>query len=570
MDQSSAASVTGTSKADIKRIGPNSSSRDNQSISTEQGLNPQLPISSQWPGCIRDFLPILLNHDEAARDMAEMEKNFSKQTAVRVLARVPDRSSEVREMVLDNHNSVDIRQLWKRSTFFACFVNRFILRPGVSDSPKDRKRLRISGRVFRWLLAGFDASPSLVSSLINAEILTGLGSRVFTDGNGDSVFTCWYTLPVRTAVPCLDEEGAHALSTAGSNQMDPNGYLHLGDIAHDIRVSRIGVYARCDKSSCRMLFVDFQDGRLHELANEPFDKIRELSKHSSLGSGEDHILPNVHAALFSSSTRWWSHALTQLKIQLIYHQIRLLEESGQTPKSHELDLDSSARHLELKKTLHSVMSHLQRYKTELQVTRNIVVDLQTKLSQYFNDMGKPDPRDIERFVENLHMVAKHISALEAFIQELETKTGTIMELLSEVVKWRNDVLLVNNGILVQKLLKSSRMQTKSSQGMMEESHQMAKDMRKDSVSMKTIALLTMAFLPATSFAAVLSMPFFNQEAWLSDPAKIWLWVVLTIPTTALSAFVYFLFTRKELKRNAQSSQGDQGDEIESIDFVPQD
>lgn len=70
--------------------------------------------------------------------------------------------------------------------------------------------------------------------------------------------------------------------------------------------------------------------------------------------------------------------------------------------------------------------------------------------------------------------------------------------------------------------------------------------------------------------AVLSMPFFNQEAWLSDPAKIWLWVVLTIPTTALSAFVYFLFTRKELKRNAQSSQGDQGDEIESIDFVPQD
>lgn len=76
------------------------------------------------------------------------------------------------------------------------------------------------------------------------------------------------------------------------------------------------------------------------------------------------------------------------------------------------------------------MSHLQRYKTELQVTRNIVVDLQTKLSQYFNDMGKPDPRDIERFVENLHMVAKHISALEAFIQELETKTGTIMELVT--------------------------------------------------------------------------------------------------------------------------------------------
>lgn len=63
------------------------------------------------------------------------------------------------------------------------------------------------------------------------------------------------------------------------------------------------------------------------------------------------------------------------------------------------------------------------------------------------------------------------------------------------------MLLVNNGILVQKLLKSSRMQTKSSQGMMEESHQMAKDMRKDSVSMKTVSRLRMEALCSIALLA---------------------------------------------------------------------
>lgn len=61
-----------------------------------------------------------------------------------------------------------------------------------------------------------------------------------------------------------------------------------------------------------------------------------------------------------------------------------------------------------------------------------------------------------------------------------------MEKLSQVVKSRNDMLLVNNGKLVQKLLKSARRQAKASQSMMRESHQMARDMRKDSVSMKTV------------------------------------------------------------------------------------
>lgn len=190
------------------------------------------------------------------------------------------------------------------------------MHPDVSDVPRDKKRLRISAKTFRWLLAGFDASPRFVSSIISTEILTSLECRSVPDKNGCPIFTCWYTLPVRTAVACFDEEGSHALSVAGSNQMDPNGYLHLGDIVHDIRPSKIAVYSRCDNKSCRMMFVDFQDGRLHELADEPFNRIREASS-DSMGVEGAYKSLELHAIILSSSRRWWSHALTQMKKQLI-------------------------------------------------------------------------------------------------------------------------------------------------------------------------------------------------------------------------------------------------------------
>ena len=39
------------------------------------------------------------------------------------------------------------------------------------------------------------------------------------------------------------------------------------------------------------------------------------------------------------------------------------------------------------------------------------------------------------------------------------------------------------------------------------------------------------------------MPFFDNNAWLSSPAKIWLWVALAIPST-ISAFAFYLYWKK--------------------------
>lgn len=89
----------------------------------------------------------------------------------------------------------------------------------------------------------------------------------------------------------------------------------------------------------------------------------------------------------------------------------------------------------MKKTLHSTISHLQRYKTELQITEEIAADLQIVFRQLhcIKKARSPgeDKTNSEVLVdENIVTIAKHISALRAFLLELETKAETTMELVS--------------------------------------------------------------------------------------------------------------------------------------------
>lgn len=69
-----------------------------------------------------------------------------------------------------------------------------------------------------------------------------------------------------------------------------------------------------------------------------------------------------------------------------------------------------------------------------------------------------------------------------------------------------------------------------------------------------IAVLTMFFLPGTSFAALFSMPFFTNNEWMEGTSKIWLWIALTVPSTGL-AFAFYLYwqSRNEAKDKIGSS-----------------
>lgn len=69
----------------------------------------------------------------------------------------------------------------------------------------------------------------------------------------------------------------------------------------------------------------------------------------------------------------------------------------------------------------------------------------------------------------------------------------------------------------------------------------------DSSSMKSVAIMTMAFLPATFFAALFALPSLN---WNANPVvqdTFWVYWAFTLPCTALVFLLWaFLTQRKEL------------------------
>jgi Mg2+ and Co2+ transporter CorA len=77
---------------------------------------------------------------------------------------------------------------------------------------------------------------------------------------------------------------------------------------------------------------------------------------------------------------------------------------------------------------------------------------------------------------------------------------------------------------------------------------LAKAAREDSYSMKTIAVMTMAFLPATYLAALFAVP---SLKWDSGPVitnKFWIYWAFAIPSTALTFLFWGVFTKWNLSK----------------------
>ncbi len=68
--------------------------------------------------------------------------------------------------------------------------------------------------------------------------------------------------------------------------------------------------------------------------------------------------------------------------------------------------------------------------------------------------------------------------------------------------------------------------------------------KRDSSSMKTIAVMTMAFLPATFFAALFALPSLNWEQSEVVQSKFWVYLAFTLPTTTLIFIVWLAVTNR--------------------------
>lgn len=78
------------------------------------------------------------------------------------------------------------------------------------------------------------------------------------------------------------------------------------------------------------------------------------------------------------------------------------------------------------------------------------------------------------------------------------------------------------------------------------SRQLAMEARRDGSSMKTIAVLTMLFLPATFFATLLSMPSFEEK---QPGMLIKIYLACTVPVTVSVFILWAAITQREAIRD---------------------
>lgn len=421
------------------------------------------------------------------------------------------------------------------------FVNRFLLKTKRVTAPHDAAKLRISRRTLERVFAILDIPSDFVYALSRYYLPCGRGyCSIFS--KGDSVGSeLWYILPLRMQVRCTASPRCQITSNSGSNQMDPFHHLHLPNQAVDIRGSLIALTFRYNKSckSTSMLAVNFIDGRWPKTAQEPESKIKEV-----LGDAEQFCLKSdpffIQLIYLTSAMRLWTNALNSIHDQLIAYEIRLQNDEEVQPAT-SIPLQDTNR------ALHAIAAHLHRYASELKSLDDTIAAM-IKYHRLVWDYGSNTPGEAFQKVENgLHHIVSQLKAIKDFELELEKKIQNSLALLFNRIQLSNDRVMLANGAAMQAIMEATQEETKVSRSLAVKAHKLSESMRKDSLSMRTIAVCTMFFLPGTSFAAVLSMPFFDND-WMKGPSRFWLWIVITIPSTVLAfAFYFYRQSRNDAK-----------------------
>jgi hypothetical protein len=97
-----------------------------------------------------------------------------------------------------------------------------------------------------------------------------------------------------------------------------------------------------------------------------------------------------------------------------------------------LDAETAARHLTVKKSLHAIISHIERYKIELGISRDIVLALcsQSKQIRSIKTAVSGSESGQASFAsDHLSSLKTHFSGLQSCVEELERKTETILDLV---------------------------------------------------------------------------------------------------------------------------------------------
>ncbi|KAG5659918.1 hypothetical protein KAF25_003440 [Fusarium avenaceum] len=424
-------------------------------------------------------------------------------------------------------------------------VHKHLVHQPSEEIPQDANKLRISGPSLEILAKQLLLPASFIFSLTRHYLPNGQGSRSIRVGD-HNVFDFWYFLPIRVQVK--SSVSSTTSKRNHSNQMNPFHKLHLPDLQLDIHRSCVAIFSRVDPISRQSTFftVDFMHGHWSRVALEPKTRLQEVYKgqiDSEPTFGREF---RVHLVYLSSATRWWTNALNSVNEQLIAFEQKL-----------QIEFDTESGNIgpiltELSKALHSVSAHLQRYLSEIQSLGGIVTDLIEDYSSiHQQDIVTGNHDDYNEATRGYKMILSTVEASSRFAVELEKKAQNTLALLFHRIQINSDSLLIANGEAMQAILKAMQEDAGLSRQMARQSHMLAKDMKRDSVAMKTIAIVTMFFLPGATFAALLSMPFFDNDNWLSQASRFWVWVALTFPFT-IACFIFYKVWQGRARKNSSA------------------
>ncbi|KAL9131757.1 MAG: hypothetical protein Q9217_000362 [Psora testacea] len=339
--------------------------------------------------------------------------------------------------------------------------------------------------------------------------------------------------------------------------MNPFHYLHLEQPEVDIRGSQVALYARFNpkKKSSHVLAISLLDGRWKKIVEQPQSRIDESL--STLNPRSRNVLENpffVFIIYLTTALEWWINALHSFDEQLIAHEKRLQKELDTNDKS------SSTVYGDMNRALHAMSAHLHRYGSELSSTEDTISDLIIRHGKVFGTVTDA-ASSVAQIEVSLAEAKGQVRAAETIRLELEQKTQNILALLFNRIQLSTDKVMIDNGQSMQGIMVASQAEATSSRMIANAQQRLTEDMKEDSVAMKTIAVLTMFFLPGTSFAAILATPFFATNSWMTHAARFWLWFVLTVPSTGL-AILYYKYWRNSRdpghkeKENPQSNSHD--------------
>ena len=107
----------------------------------------------------------------------------------------------------------------------------------------------------------------------------------------------------------------------------------------------------------------------------------------------------------------------------------------------------------------------------------------------------------------------------------------------------------------------SQQDTQVSISIGEDSRRLASASKEDSLAMKTLAAVTMVFLPGTFVATLFSMPLFDWDKPAAASSgmvsnKFWIYWVVTIPLTSLTIILWAIWIRTQIRRKVRRAEVD--------------